>query len=295
MIEGLSVLTRLTTLSISFDDETHQPRQRGSHLYTPIRVILPALTEFHYGGRSDYLEDFLAQIDTPQLDEVGIKYVKHYIQALQLSRFIERTENLKISPFTRAEATFYHDDSSFELDCPQGNHSFGLNMSDQQHLEVQVRRMAAILGQLALCSNVNDLFAYGELVDSSETDVSDWLPFFRLFPSVESLRLSGAVAATIVSGLENIPEDMVTDVFPALRLIWLVEAEDEDDDSWNEPVGSIAWFLSLRELSGLPVTVVNAKDAFVEAARSLRQHDSKEVLSHQSSVTCQIERSSFSF
>jgi hypothetical protein len=53
-----------------------------------MRVILPALTVFHYGGCSEYLEDFLAQIDTPHLDHIRIEYNvvrQPEIQAPQLS------------------------------------------------------------------------------------------------------------------------------------------------------------------------------------------------------------------
>ncbi|KAH8996950.1 hypothetical protein EDB86DRAFT_3243223 [Lactarius hatsudake] len=99
-------------------------------------------------------------------------------------------------------------------------------------------------------------------------DTTDWLPFFRLFPAVETLHLSGGVATYIASALEDTanPEEIITDVLPALRLIWLDEAtdgvgEDEDEDR-NEPVGSIEQFLSLRRLSGRPVTVVDTEDEF---------------------------------
>jgi hypothetical protein len=52
-------------------------------------------------GYSEYLEDLLALIDTPLVDNVKIEYFKE-IQVPQLSQFIGRTENLKNAQFRRA-------------------------------------------------------------------------------------------------------------------------------------------------------------------------------------------------
>ena len=90
---------------------------------------------------------------------------------------------------------------------------------------------------------------------------TDWLPFFHLFQAVKALHLSGGVAAYIVSALEA-TNDMVAEVLPALDLIWLEEEGNQESD---RPVGSIEGFLSLRQLSGRPVTVVDTEDEFFEA------------------------------
>ncbi len=83
---------------------------------------------------------------------------------------------------------------------------------------------------------------------------AEWFPFFRLFPAVEVLHLSGAVGADIASSLEDIAEEVATDVFPALHTIWL----DDRDDDYYEPmeVGPVELqqFLSLHRRSGHPVT-----------------------------------------
>jgi hypothetical protein len=271
MAGSLSTLTLLTTLSISFDDEKCPPDQMRSHPDSPIRAALPALTAFHYEGCNEYLEDFLGRIDTPRLDQLKLDYFVCEIEALQLSRYIKRTENFNTCQFTRADVIFYNLDSCFKLDRPQQNSSraqLGLNIIDQPYLAAQVCSLTAVLTEVALFSNVVHLYALGDFVDTSGIRTSHWLQFFRLFPAVRALRLSGGMAASIVSALEDTTEDMVTDVFPALRLIWLVECEDEDEDVYNDPVGSIELFLSLRQLAGRPVTVVNTEDEFDEAEES---------------------------
>lgn len=149
-----------------------------------------------------------------------------------------------------------------------------MKILDQGQLHRQVPCVAYVLGQLAATfSEVNHLTAHGDHVYSREMDITEWLSFFRLFPAVEALHLSGGVAAHIASALEDTadPEEMVTDIFPALRLIWLDEGNDDDsepeDRHYDGPVGSIEGFLSLRQLSGRPVTVVDAQDKFIKAVR----------------------------
>jgi hypothetical protein len=279
MVRGLAVLTGLTTFSFSFVEDISLPDQRTSHPDPTLRTILPALTDFDYRGRSEYLEDFLAQIDAPQLSNVWIEYLMRQIQleVPQLSQFIDRTENLKIDRFRRADVTFYCEVIYFELDRPQKGcrqAQLSLKILDQGQLHRQVPCVAHVLGKLVTTfSKVNHLTTHGDHLYSREMDISEWLPFFRLFPAVEALHLSGGVAAYIASALEDTadPEEMVTDAFPALRVIWLDEGDDDDSETEDlyrdEPVGSIEAFLSLRQLSGRPVTVVDTQDKFIKAVR----------------------------
>jgi len=273
MVRGLAVLTRLEYLAISFDQNMSRSDQSRSHPHPQMRAILPALTRLNYEGHSEYLEDFLARIDTPRIESVMIGYSKHQIQATQLSRFIERTENLKIDQFASAHVSFYPGESLFGLNRSQEPWSathLDLKILSRESLEVQARDMAQLIGQLsAKFSEVDDLFAHGDsLVQSDGMDLTKWLPLFRLFPAVETLRLSGWLAVFVAAALEDIIEEMVTNVLPALRLIRVVECEDgekgEDEDDWIEQVGSMERFLSLRQLSGCPVTVINPEDELAE-------------------------------
>ena len=247
----------------------------------PARAFLPALTDFHYRGRSTYLEDFLAQIDAPQLNSVWIEYFMQQTQldVRQFSQFISRSENLKIDHFRRAEVAFYSEVIHFDLGGPQkGCHQakFSLKIIDQERLDTQVPCVAHVLSQLvATFSKVDHLTADGDHVFSREMDITQGLPFFRLFPAVVALHLSGGVGAYIASALEDTadPEETVgvPDVSPALHLIWLDERNDGDSEPENghydEPVGSTEGFLSLRRLSGRPVTVVDTQEKFDKAYR----------------------------
>jgi hypothetical protein len=124
IVRSLAALTRLKTLSITFyddDDDMPPPDQYESRpgLTLAMRAILPALTKFHYRGYCEYLEDFLAQIDTPRLKNLMIEYFPHEIEAPQLSQLLDRTASLKLDQFRHAEVTFYPLAIVIKLNCSQ--------------------------------------------------------------------------------------------------------------------------------------------------------------------------------
>ena len=189
-------------------------------------------------------------------------------QFLQLSQFIGRTKNLKVAQFRRAYVKFCHDQVNVELELglPQGEPQSDVNLRLLllgPRLNIQVPYVVDVLGKVvALFSNVGHLFTHASCLewrDMADLDSIEWLAFLRLFPAVETLRLSGDMASYIVSALEDIPEEMLTEVMPALHLLWLDEEYRREED---EPVGSIKRFLTLRQLSGRPVAVVNTEDEF---------------------------------
>ena len=261
LAEGLAMLPNLTFLYLTFHDDT-STTDRSS----PIRAILPSLTLFDYRGCSNYLEDFLARLDAPRVDCVEIElFPEHDYRAPQLFWFLNRTENLKSDQFRRARLFFLpkNSDFSFKLDDPTGNCCQG-QLSLEMWRGVPVLDLVHILCQLtATFSKVDHLSVHGDHDGLGEMDSTEWLPFLRQFPAVETLHLSGGVAAYIVSAIER-TADSVTDLLPALHQIWLEDRQNDDDDV-PVPVGSIERFLSLRQLSGRPVTIVNTHDEFVEA------------------------------
>ena len=68
MVTGLAALTMLETLHIAFFPQNSRPEERRTRPDSTIRVsFLPALTDFTFGGCSEYLGDLVAQIDAPRL------------------------------------------------------------------------------------------------------------------------------------------------------------------------------------------------------------------------------------
>lgn len=98
MARSLAALPRLKYLALGFRRGTSHPdRIRQPPI---IRTVLP-FTTFVFHGLFDYLEDFVAQIDTPQLNCFDIECFDHGldegvdIEFSQLCKFIERFENFR--------------------------------------------------------------------------------------------------------------------------------------------------------------------------------------------------------
>ena len=279
MVAGLAALTRLSTLTIEFGGLTPQPDQWETRSNPPMPTILPALTGFYYKGYSAYLEDLLALINAPLVDDISIQYFVgvEEIQVLQLSWFIGRTKSLKDAQFRRAYATFRYPQFDVELepDLPQGKPQTSILLT-LLGSDIQIPYVVDVLGQLvAIFSNIDRLSTNGNWLEWSgmdDLDSIEWLLFFRLFPAVEKLHLSGDVVPCITSAFENITEEMLTEVMPTLRLLWLDEKIRTGD---ARAVRSIERFLSLRQLSGRPVTVVNTRDKFNETINENTQGPSE--------------------
>ncbi|KAH8981053.1 hypothetical protein EDB86DRAFT_2977779 [Lactarius hatsudake] len=222
IVGGLAGLTKLRTLSIRFAF----PYKRwctGSPMPPQPCAVLPALTEFESRGDSKYLDELMAQIDTPRVEDVKIEYSELDVQAPQFSEFIKRSQ------FRRAQVDFSTYDPKIKLDRPQGE-------CHQAHFS------------LIIPGTGFQEFTTPDVLDSMD----DVLPLLRLFPAVEAMDVDREAARHIASALEDIAEDMVTEVLPALELLLL----DGDDNK-------LEGFLSLRRLSGRPVTTVNTQDEFI--------------------------------
>ena len=157
IVGGLAGLTKLRTLCIKFPfsiplDWRKRPENRR-HAEPPMHAVLPALTELAFRGESEYLEDLMAQIDTPRLEDIEIEYVRPEIETRQLYQFLGRTSNLHFNQFKRAQVIYDEYYATVKLDRPQGE-----SHQVRFFLPVIISWMARILDRLvAVLSNVDHL------------------------------------------------------------------------------------------------------------------------------------------
>ncbi|KAI9452118.1 hypothetical protein BJY52DRAFT_1190522 [Lactarius psammicola] len=263
MVASLAALTGLRTLFIGFRSPTPPsiPRRQG-----PVtRAGLPSLTTFGFHGVKEYLEDLVAQIDTPRLDYFRISYFNQLdFQVPRLSKFICRTQNLYLAQFQHARIDFGVSNVYVSLYCEREElleSHFSLQISCRG-LDWQVSHVAEILSQsAAILSNVGDLSIDARDLPSGEKDYMDgteWLDLFRPFVAVDTLHVSGKLAGHVAHGLEGVTEEMVAEILPALRSLCLEE----------EPLTSVERFVEVRRFSCRPITVVNAPGEFSERLES---------------------------
>jgi F-box-like len=255
MVTGLSTLTRLTHLNIEF-------RQSGMIRRPPplTRVLLPALTQLKFCGTNEYLEDLLAPIDAPQLEDVTIVFDQHVSDIRQVI-----SHSRTLGPFDCADVTFMRYSVCIQLSQSKGTgpyKPFDLRITADAPGQ-QVSSMAQICTQSSsLLSGVTKLrigsdMVFSELDDSDLEDLMDnpeWLVIFHPFTAVRMLRFFGKIQRYIVSSLRlgGHTGQSVTEVLPELQQLYLYQRDWRDELEEEE---TIQLFVAARQQSDHPVTV----------------------------------------
>ncbi|KAH9176083.1 hypothetical protein EDB89DRAFT_2065859 [Lactarius sanguifluus] len=269
MAANMAGLTKLEYLNISFKNPW-MTTWSFSPMFTPdqipavplTRIVLPALTRFRFYGTRQYLEEFVAQIETPQLADLTVTFISGTVQTLQLSQFIDfigRAEYLKLAEFRRARVHFDEPGAHISLSRSQTERRpcyFDLGINCGSHID-RIPFMIQLLTQLKstlIISNVRHLsiaaFDERPLSMRGNLDPAEWLAFFHPFVAVETLRVCDRLAGLVVTLLEDSTEDMVAEVLPALQMLNLE----------GQPLtsGALHKFVAGRRLSGRLVAVDNS-------------------------------------
>jgi hypothetical protein len=230
MVTYLAALPTLEELSIGF---RWQPPDSPTDLINPphwTRVILPALTRFHFDGDSEYLEDFVSRIDTPLLDTLNVVFFLHHTLYIeQLYWLISRAKSFK--PAKKACICFHSFDTS---SCPFDTLSYTIAPRSPIRFLLGVRGHGStwtIELMAQLCKDLSPLFSHvgrlkilGNMPIPSASPGNDperahWLELFRSFPAVRCLFVSKKFAQRVAPVLQGPTqsEEMSTNVLPALR------------------------------------------------------------------------------
>ena len=247
MVASLAALPKLKYLTLGFVwCMSHRGRM---HLPSITRTVLPSLTRFSFDGSCEYFEDFVAQIDAPQLGCLYIEYLDEDdvtgYQISQLCQLVDRTEQFKPSRFRRADLTIEPHLATVEL-VRQGQSSFRLSIHEDAICQV-VNRLSALLSNVDLLFIRSDISEYEELGEGLR-----WLELFRPFTAVKALSIDDELSNRIHLPLESVTGESAAEVLPALQLLYIAD----------EPMLSMMQFVVTRQNTGRPVTVVNEKWEF---------------------------------
>jgi hypothetical protein len=260
MVVGLAALPRLENLCIEFDFQsatTAHPDQ----IYPPsrTRTVLPALTSFHFQAAYEYQEDFISQIEGPQLNWIFIVYLDRPVnfQVVQLSKFIHRSLSPELNPLRRALVSFSDDQIAVTLyrqtNCPGLDRCPVVTNFSCKAFDWRLSETAQLLGQF-----LSSVFHLKLEVSSEEyfqlvgADDVEWLHLFRQFPAMQTLHVSPELTRLIALVLEELTAEMVAEAFPSLTLICLE----------GQPASSVQKFITARQLSDRPVAVVDTEAEF---------------------------------
>jgi hypothetical protein len=263
MVVGLAAIPRLKSFIIEYQSATHRPDL--IHRPPVTRTIIPALTSFQFQGASEYLEDFVARIDAPQLNQILIFYLNQLVdfQAAQLSKFIDRSLRPELTLFRHAHVTFFDDKVCFVMSQdPSWDWCSATTVVPCAGIDWQVSHITQVLSEIsATLSSVVHLKLDMQLEEVRQlegTDDVQWLPLLRQFPTMRTLHVSWDLVGHVARALEDITTEMVTEMLPSLELIYI----------GGQPVSSIKKFIAVRRLSGRPVTVIGTRMVFDERLKS---------------------------
>ena len=255
MATCLSALTNLEYLRLRFRYPRPRPALESRRLPPPTRSILPSLTKIRFEGVSEYLEEILARIDAPRINEMHITFFNQIIfDTPQLFQFISRRPTLSAQ-----EKSFVNFDSTAIIV------KFPSQTSDYNALSLEIP-CTALEWQLSSLEQVCTsslppvstlenlyllevhLFPGPRWQDDIETTL--WLDFLRSFVAVKNLYLSDGCVPHIAPALQELVGGRTTEVLPILENIFL-----KDFHSLEFLHGGIEKFVAARRLTSRPITV----------------------------------------
>jgi len=259
MVTFLFALPNLKSLTIGFASPESRPLQMRPPPLT--RAVLPSLTNFQFDGASEYLVDFIAQIDTPLLNRLDMTFFSDLVFDIpRLYKFLDRADGRK--PFVRAELrlqlgqvmAFLESSSAFEMDIV-------CNVSDWPPLESMTRlcdQLIPLLPQVEHLEIHENCWAniiwdglefmaeekWQELVDDP-----GWLELLDPFVSVKSLYIDDRLGLILSAVLGKVTEERVTEVLPALQNLFIRDFSPLDEFVEE----NITPFISARQLYDHPI------------------------------------------
>ena len=265
VVTVISTLTSLKHLSLDFHSPRSCPDWASRHPPPSTRSVLAVLTEFSFKGVSEYLEDLVVCIDTPQLKDLVITFFNDItFDTPQLMQFINRTP--MSGALEKAHIGFLKDRTETKF----SSHTAGYGGFRVQILCRGLDWQVSSLGQLCTSrlrplSMSQDLYIFETKADWKDSiENRPWLELLHPFTAVKNLYLSKKLAPLIAPALQELVEGRVM-ALPALQNIFLEGLES------SEPVlEGIGQFIAARRSAGHPIAISPWTDAEQVISRESR-------------------------
>ena len=254
IVTALSTLTDLRFLSLAFQSPLSRPDWASRRPPPSTRSLLPVLTYFLFKGVSEYLDDIVARIDVPQIDQLSITLFNQILfDTPQFIQFISRTPRFKAFKTTRL--FFGHDGARVELSSQTpGPRELTVSIPCRE-LDWQISSLEQICTScLPSLSTLEDLTIserqHSRLYWPDNIENTLWLELLHPFTYVENLYLSGQVVPQVVPALQEPVGGRMAEVLPTLRNIFL-----EGFHPSGPVQEGIGRFVATRQVSGHPIAV----------------------------------------
>jgi hypothetical protein len=260
MVTAFSVLTRLETIVIRFETpydflQGEDPANWSRRPPPPTRTVLPVLTKLEFGGAENYLEDLVAQIDVPQLDNLEIILFHQLIfNTPQLTHFIGRTPKFK--SHDQARVVLSDGDWDVSITLPQtfdGSLKLGIAGSCGES-DWQLSSLAQVCNlsfPQTFIPAVEHLYilenGFSQLRWLNYVESSEWLDLLHPFTAAKDLYISPKIMPYLAPTLRELVGERVTEVLPALQTIFFEEP--------GRVLETIGPFITARQLAGHPIAI----------------------------------------
>ena len=254
MVTALSSLASLEYLTLKFQSPRSCPDQASRRPPPLTRTFLFVLTFLSFEGVSEYLEDLVARIDAPRLNNLYITFFNDIVfDTPQLMQFISRAPTSRT--LEKANIALRNRLVSFDFSSPtSGDGNVHLAILSQG-LDWQLSTLEQVCTScLPPLSMLEDLYTYEDphsILDRKD-DIENrlWLQLLHPFIAVKNLYLSEQFALRIGPALRELVGGRTTDVLPALQNISL---------KGLQPLGpvqeGIRQFVASRQVTSRPITV----------------------------------------
>jgi len=256
MVACLSSSINLRTLALDFNSTPSRPDDFSRSLPSLTRVNLPSLFDFRFNGTHDYLEDFVARINAPELCEIEISiFYQPLFDATQFSRFIGRIAGF--GALHRAYMTFYHGAIFIRFENAVHNTSLELRIVCIG-LEAQLSSLAQvcrpfsspILLSMEYLEVVVDFPPLDSWPNHTENTLWLWSRLLQPFNAVRDLYLPQGLVFRVVRAMQDPNGQGSEELLPALRSIFVLGSR-----SLSDVQAAIRPFTAAREDSGHPVAI----------------------------------------
>jgi hypothetical protein len=254
MATALSTLTNLRSFKLEFQSPRSCPDQATRRPPPPTRFVLPVLRYFRFKGVSEYLDDLVALIDAPRLDDLYMIFFNQIVfDTPRLIQFICRMPTSKA--LEKARVAFDGGAATVNLSSLTSSHGELQVSISCRELDWQVSSLEQVsTSSLPPLSALEDLYIYegtssrAHWQDNIENAL--WLELFHPFRTVKNLYLSEEFALRIGPALQELVGGSATEVLPTLENIFLEGLQPSGPI--QEGIGK---FVATRQATGLPIVV----------------------------------------
>jgi F-box-like len=256
MVTAISTLASLEIFVLEFQSPLSLPDRESRRPPPSTRNIFPVLKYYSFKGVSEYLDDVVARIDAPLINELSISLFNQIeFDTPQFIKFISRTPRFKA--FKIVHIFFKYDHGGVKLVPETSRYSeTNVNVSIPcRELDWQISSLEQVFTScLPSLSTLEDLIIYEHphlsLQWPENIENALLLELLHPFPSVKHLYLSGQVAPHIGLALQELVGTRTMEVLPTLEYIFLEEIQP----SGPVPEG-IEQFAAARQVASHPIAV----------------------------------------